>query len=572
MNNSYRLNPMRLLAYVLSIVLVLSTAVSAQVPVERPDVANQEADAGRKLLMEATESDSPKPIDVRPPREAFEQRLLRKITLDIRDMNIIDVVKFLAVKGDFNVVTSSTVEGRATLFLKSVAIKDALDIAVISNKLAYHIQNEIIQVMSEAEYEAMYGKKFSDKRLVEIIHLDYAKPAYVLSALDGMKSNIGKIVIDEDTGSVVLIDTPEAIGRMKVAIQSIEKPLEVFVYNLQYAKSDVVAEKLKARIDANSVGSITPNERSNQLMVRAFPGRRKEVEDLIRSLDQPTKEVLVEARVLQVQFNPKYDVGIDWEYDFSASNDRNLRKLRFENVFLGEDDLATADNLKSLFGKVAIGNVGVDHLTAAIRALRQVNDTKILSNPRILVTNNEEAKIHIGDTVPYIISTTSGTGDNAITSEDVRFVDVGLKLMVTPTINDDGFVLMRLKPEISTVTGTIDSQGGGIPQVNKTQVETSVLVKDGTTIIMGGLKKDEKTHVKKGFPILGDIPIVDKLFSRTSDSVLSTEIVIFITPHIVEPNEHYKEYKGDIKPSKTYGTEDLSSNANPSPNTIQGEN
>lgn len=493
-------------------------------------------------------SEAPKPITIGDSSELLEQRLKRKITLDIRDMNMVDVIKFLSVKGEFNVVTSPSVTGRATLLLKSVAIKDALDIVVISNQLAYQIQNDIVQVMSEAEYGALFGKKFSDQTEVKIIHLNYAKPSYVLAALDGIKSNIGKIIIDEDTGSVVLIDTPKSIEEMKKAIESIELPLETYVYNLQYAKADVVAEKLKARIDANTVGSVTADERSNQLIVRAFPARRAEVETLIKSLDQETKEVLVEARVIQIVLKPQYDVGIDWNLDFSDSEDDALKRLTFKNIYLNESNLTTSDELSNIFGKIAIGNVDVNHFSAALRALKQVSDTKILSNPRILVTNNEEAKIHIGDTVPYIISTTSGTGDNAITSEDVRFVDVGLKLNVTPTINDDGYVTMRLKPEISTVVGSIESKGGGIPQVNKTLVETTVMVKDGTSIIMGGLKKDDKSHVKKGFPILMDIPWLSRFFSRTTDTITSTEIVIFITPHIVTGKDDFNKTKGSIKP------------------------
>ncbi|MBZ0167688.1 MAG: type II and III secretion system protein, partial [Candidatus Omnitrophica bacterium] len=179
----------------------------------------------------------------------------------------------------------------------------------------------------------------------------------------------------------------------------------------------------------------------------------------------------------------------------------------------------------------------------------------ILSNPKILVTNNEEAKIHIGDTVPYIISTTSGTGDNAITSEDVRFIDVGLKLNVTPVINDEGFVTMRLRPEISTIVGTVESQGGGIPQVNKTEVETTVMVQDGHSIVLGGLKKDDRVHTKKGFPGLMDVPVVGNLFGRTSDNFAQTEIVIFLTPHIVKGTEDYSQMQGDIKPFKSYSND-----------------
>ncbi len=557
MRNLIRIVHFEIVGFGLLLLSGAGNAVWAQVPARESapvesKVTAMEAPQPQGSLDMTSPADEPKPIDVAGPAEPLETRMLRKITLDIRDMNIVDVVKFLAVKGEFNVVTSATVEGRATLLLKSVAIKDALDISVISNNLAYQIQNDIVHVMSEAEYEAMYGKKFSDKRQVEIIRLNYAKPSYVLSALDSIKSNIGKIIIDEDTGSVVLIDTPEAIARMKTAILSMEKPVEVFVYKLQYAKAETLVDKLKARIDANAVGSLTANERTNQIVVRALPERRKEIEELIKSLDEPTKEVLVEARVMQVSFTPNFDAGIDWSLDFIGSSDKEIAKLKFDNVYMDEGDLSTPDNLASLFGRIGVGTMPPDHFEAAIRALKQVRDTKILSNPKILVTNNEEAKIHIGDTVPYIISTTSGTGDNAITSEDVRFVDVGLKLNVTPTINDDGFVLMRLKPEISTVVGTIASQGGGIPQVNKTLVETSVLVKDGTTIILGGLKKDEKVHQKKGFPVLMDVPFLDKLFSRTTDSMVSTEIVIFITPHIVTGKEHFEEYKGDIKPWQSY--------------------
>ena len=124
-----------------------------------------------------------------------------------------------------------------------------------------------------------------------------------------------------------------------------------------------------------------------------------------------------------------------------------------------------------------------------------------------------------------------------------------------PVINDDGYVTMRLRPEISTVTATVSSAGGGIPQVNKTEVETTVMVKDGNTIILGGLKKDDKSHTKKGFPVLMDLPLFGAMFGRTSDEFTQTEIVIFITPHIVKGHDDYEKVKGTIKPFKSYSTD-----------------
>ena len=498
---------------------------------------------------------APRPIQVKNYEEEILKRMQRTITLDVRDMNIVDVIKFLALKGDFNVVISPTVEGRSTVLLNSVTIKDALDIVIISNNLAYKIQSEIVQIMTSAEYESMFGKRFGDQTVVAIERLNYAKPSYALAALDSIKSNVGRIIIDEDTGSVVMIDTPESIAKMRQAIQEIEKPLETYIYTLQYASADVVANKLRARIDAKAVGSITPDERSNKLIVRAFPERRREIEMIVKKLDSPTKEVLVDARILQVVLNPEYDVGIDWNKDFRKSGDDELRKLQFNNIYLNADNLSNSDNLANTFGQVAFGDINVDSFELTLRALRQVSETKILSNPKILVTNNEEAKIHIGDTVPYIISTTSGTGDNAITSEDVRFIDVGLKLNVTPIINDEGFVTMRLRPEISTIVGVVESQGGGIPQVNKTEVETTVMVHDGHSIVLGGLKKDDRVHSKKGFPALMDVPVMGALFGRTSDEYAQTEIVIFLTPHVVKGHEDYAQMNGNIKPFKSYSNE-----------------
>src|SRR5665213_1804780 len=103
------------------------------------------------------------PIIMTEPKDSLDDRMARKITLDVRDMNIIDVIKFLAQKGDFNVIIAPSVEGRSTVLLHDVDIKDALDIVTISNKLAYHIEDDIVQIMNSSEYEAMYGKLFSDK-------------------------------------------------------------------------------------------------------------------------------------------------------------------------------------------------------------------------------------------------------------------------------------------------------------------------------------------------------------------------------------------------------------------------
>ncbi len=459
-------------------------------------------------------------------------KLSRKISLDLRDMNIIDVLKFLAIKGDFNIVTSKTVEGRVTLLLNSVSIKDALEIILIANDLAYIQKGGIVYVMAGADYLAMYGKKFSDNTKVKILYLKYARPSYVLTALQNIRSNVGKIVIDEDTGTVVMIDTEEKLKEMERAVQEMEYKTDTKIITLQYAKAETVANQLKSKVDAKTVGSISFDERSNQVILTALPERMEEIEKIIKALDVKTKAVLLEARILQITLNPSYDMGINWEAAFTNSRYAFLRALNFTGAFPIASAISGATNLT--LGKMAVGSINADNFTMEIKALKQVKATKLLANPRIMVVNNQEAKIHIGDTVPYVTSTTTGTGDTATTSETVNFINIGVQLLVTPTINDNGFISIKIKPEISSKVGDyLTPKNATIPIVNSTLVETSVLARDGNTIIIGGLVKNDKTNVNRGLPVFMDLPMIGKFFRNAADVITNSEIVIFITPHIV---------------------------------------
>lgn len=459
----------------------------------------------------------------------LKEKLAKKISLDLRDMNIIDVLKFLAIKGDFNIVTSKAIEGRVTLLLNSVSIQDALEIILIANDLAYLEKNMIIYVMPGADYLAMFGKKFSDNTRVKIVYLKYARPSYVLAALQNIRSNVGKLVIDEDTGTVVMIDTEEKLQEMVRVIDQMEHKTEVRVITLQYAKAETVASQMKSKLDAKAVGTIQFDERSNQVIVTALPERMQEITRIISALDVKTKAVLLECRILQVTLKPQFDLGINWEIAFKKSPNQTLRTLDFAGAFP-----ISSTSIGTSLGKIAVGNINLDTFSVELKALKQVSTTKLLANPRIMVVNKQEAKIHIGDTIPYVTTTTTGTGDTATTSETVNFINIGIQLLVTPTINDDGFISIKIKPEISSQTGSYTTpKGASIPIVNTTLVETAVLVKDGNTIIIGGLVKNDKSAVRKGVPGLMSVPVMGGLFKSNSDTVVNSEIVIFITPHIV---------------------------------------
>lgn len=484
-------------------------------------------------------------------QDTFKQR----ISLDLRDMDIVDVLKFLSLKGKFNVVVSKGIAGRVTLVMKEVTIGEALDIILRANNLAYNRINNIVYIMTAEEYLGTYGKKFNDQTDVRIVNLKYAKPSYILAALDSLKSNVGKIVIDEDTGSVVLIDTADNLAKMIQTIEQIDNKAATMTYKLQYALAKDVAAQLKSKLDAKSVGSINADDRSNQLFITAFPERMKEITELIQNLDVPTKAVLIDVRILKITMNPQFDSGVDWSNLFGNSHDDKLQNLKPRASFPISTNISAAGALTGI-ASLTYGTLDAGLLQAEIKALKQVADTRLIAHPRLMVTNNEEANIHIGDTIPYVTSTTTGTGDTATVSEQINFIDIGIKLKVLAKINDEGMVTMKVRPEISSKTADIETpQHALIPQVNTTFVETNVIVKDEHTVIIGGLKQLDNSSTKKGLPYLMDIPVAGNAFRSNSKNVRDTEIAIFLTPHIVAKNHDVNDEKQTIHDDRDYEEE-----------------
>lgn len=483
------------------------------------------------------------------PSVSLREALAKKISLDLRDMDIVDVLKFLSMKGNFNLAMDNRIGGRVTLIMKSVSIIDALEVVLKTNHLAYQPIGDIVYVMTEEDYLSTFGKKFSDVTQVRIVNLKYAKPSYVLAALDSLKSNLGKIVIDEDSGSVVVVDTPQNLDLIMHTINQIDRPRDSKVYQLQHAKAADIAAALKTRLDAKALGSVQADERSNQLLLSGSPERIQEVTKILKDLDKPIKAVLVEVKILQLILNPEYHYGIDWSNPFGRSGSGTARDFNISQAF----PIATSASTAGALTAVSYGLSDASLLQLRIQALEQVQDTRTIASPRLMVTNNEEAQIHIGDTIPYVTSTTTGTGDTATVSEEINFIDVGIKLNVTPTINEEGWVLLKIRPEISSQTDTIETpQGAEIPQINTTFVESTILVKDGYTVIIGGLKQLTNTETDRGVPGLSRLPLLGKLFKSKSNTLEDTEIAIFLTPHIVTGDKSNADQHQQILPDKNY--------------------
>jgi len=163
--------------------------------------------------------------------------LLRKVSLDLRDTNVSDAIRYLAEKAEMNIAVSKNIGGRVTLSFKNVTIKDALDIVLLSNDLAAELRGEVIYVMLAKDYETLHGTKWADPRQVKVFKLQYARPTDALTVLGTLKSNVGSVVVDNESGTVVIMDTPERIARMKETISSMDKESLTQVFELKYAKA-----------------------------------------------------------------------------------------------------------------------------------------------------------------------------------------------------------------------------------------------------------------------------------------------------------------------------------------------
>jgi len=494
----------------------------------------------------------------------FPDGMFGRISLDLRNIEIVDALKFLALKAGLNIVPTQKVIGRVTLTVENVQVKDIFDIMLRSNSLAYDTKGDIYSVMTEAEYRALYGKLFSDSRQVVVFRLKYAIPEQAFNLLDALKSDIGRVLVETESGTVLLMDTPEKIAEARNALESLEQKSSVRMFSLKYAKAKDVEEQLKTQLDLKKVGTVRADERTNQVIVQALPERMDKIAELISGLDKKTKAVLIDTKIIKIKLTDALSAGIEWEglfkiavgsgmtyagsYPFSAVQSataawRSRSQVLNEmggNVgsypFSGTTSNYSASTKVTPGERMHIGIInGKRDFDAVIKYLQTLGKTKIISNPSLAVINNQEAKIHVGERRAYVTTTTTTGSTTTTVSESITYIDVGIQLSITPMINEDGYVTMKVKPEISSIIGkVISSSNNEIPIIDTSSAETTVIAKDGATILLGGLGKEEKAENAEQFPILGKIPLLGFFFKSKTQSSERTELLIMITPIIFE--------------------------------------
>lgn len=502
---------------------------------------------------------SPPAPEGRNPRLLSEYNipgLTNRINFDVvsAPMDMIDFLRFLALRGDLNLILSKEVSGQVKLMVKEVTLGDALEIALAANNLTYEVKGNIIKIMTDKEYRDLYGQGFYDSRKVKVVELKYANPEQVAKMLGEVKSSIGKIVYDQTTGTLILIDTPDRLQAMEPIIARAElptveriQPTQTQSFVLQYGSVEDVQAGITTLL-SKDFGKIRTDKRTKTVVVTDLPQNLEKIAEVIAMFDQQSRQVFIEAKIVQLSLTKENSLGVRWEHVMNTVNPRaTISAASTFPLQLGGAD--SAGVLK--YNTIAAGG----DLTVVIQALEKMGDVKILSNPHIAAQDGEAATIKVVTEQPYA-ELTYESGTTNITGKTYKFIPVGVTLQVTPRINDEGFITMKIRPESSTISEWYDSDvpQRGVPVVKKSYAETGVAVKDGVTIIIAGMIEEQKIETTTGIPLLCRIPLLGALFRSKGKSEKQVETIVFLTPRIVTGAERIwrdKDLRAHLKQNST---------------------
>jgi len=389
-----------------------------------------------------------------------------------------------------------------------------------------------------------------------------------------------RIMADERTNSLIILATEDDTLRIRKLIKLLDKEIprgegDIHVYYLQNANAEDLVKVLlalpseekkqeakgKAPVISKEV-QIVADKATNSLVIKAKKHDYLVLEDIIKKLDIPRTMVYIEALIMEVNVDKEFRLGVEW----LGMEDFTYRG-RKGGVFAGSGGAGGAGDYsgyKGLLGgslpsgfslgvvgeAITIGSVVFPNVAAILQAYQKDSDVNILSTPQILTTDNEEAEIKVGENVPYL-TTTGTTTTTGINYESYEYKDVGVTLKITPQINQERFVSLKIFAENITLKKGAEEYR---PTTLKRSAETTVIVKDKNTVVIGGIIGESTERGAYQVPCLGDIPGLGLLFKSRSRSRNKTNLFVFLTPHIIEnpieARKIYDEKKEEIEKIK----------------------
>ncbi len=432
------------------------------------------------------------------------------MTIDVHDAQIADVFALLSAESGINVVADNSVKPeRVTLHLHGVTFQQALDVLVSSHGLQVRKTGLVLIVGAADSMNRRYDSANTALGAQTIVlGLKHGKPDDVAKELEDALPQGTVIVADKRTGSVVVTGEATTVERARRLAAALDVPayganngLQTKLYHLRYVRADDAIKQLKILAPE---GTFITDAEHNAVLVSGSDELQDVAVTLFESVDRPSPQVLFEVKVA----------------DVTPQNDSSNFGLEF-----GGTDLLGNPTQGSTTYTFAKGTVP---LNVRLNALITQGRAQILATPKLVTLNNKEADLLIGQTYPIVFNTSVLGGQN------VQFVDIGVKLRLTPTIGPDGVVTAELHPEYSELLGFTST---GYPIIANRKIDSTLRVSDSQTIVLGGLMRDVSNETLEKVPGLADIPVLGKFFENKKANHERDEIVFMITPHVIFPDK-----------------------------------
>ncbi len=376
----------------------------------------------------------------------------------------------------------------------SLVVRDA----PVGTVLALIAQQQGLNVVSSQSIDTVVSVTLQDVRLDQ--------------ALSTLLSIAGYTWVRQE--DIIVVTPVESASRLAPQLQG--RVVRVFPLDFVAAVDveKVVQGLLSAAGTAQIVESSNLDRRRTQesIIVEDLPQYVARVEEYVRRVDVPPRQVLIEAYILQVELTDNLRHGVNFRYLTEiAGSDVSLSTIGFANPLASP----------AFFLQIDGGD-----LDALLEALKSTTETRTLASPKVLAVNGQDARIQIGQRLGYFVTTTTETS----TLQNVDFLDLGVVLTVTPTIGTDNRILMNVRPQVSS--GQINPETG-LPEEDTTEVESTVMLDDGQAMIIGGLIQEEDLESQQKIPLIGDLRLVGRLFQRRTMNRRRSEVIVCLVPRIV---------------------------------------
>ncbi len=523
------------------------------------------------------------PKEKEPPVKRSNVKEITKegdyITINFNNIELQAFTKFISDLTKKNFIIDDKVQGKITIvsptrISKEEAYQVFLSVLEVKGFTAVETDN-VTKIIPSREVRQSGIKVISDNErdvrgegfVTKIFHLSYVSPAELTKTITPLISKDGNIISYAPTNALIVTDSYSNIKKLSdiISILDVEPPKgkgKINVFYLKNASAEEVAKVLTGIVSKVPVGQqagapatgirsvsfesgvlVTPDKATNSLVIIASPEDYETLKSVISQLDIKRRQVYVEAAIMEISLDKQRDLGIEFRSVEKLNNDRvtSFGGSNFGGIGAATSGPEAFANILGLAvgivkGTFSYGGVEYLNIGALVRALQSESDVNILSTPNILTTDNQKAEIMVGENVPFITGKSQGAGGVTLTTIERK--DIGITLRLTPQISSDDHVTLEIYQEISSLAEVagLDPNVVG-PTTTKRAATTTVVVKNAQTVAIAGLIRDNKSTIEHKVPLLGDIPLLGWLFKFQTKKSDKTNLMVFLTPHIIKESE-----------------------------------